>query len=131
MRNLLALAALALLTVVGVGWYLGWYKFQSTPEPDGHRQVTIDIDGGKVGRDIKKGEQKLHDVISSKGQQTPAAPQVPATSAVPPPPQTSTGALVPTGLNGTDVSDWTFPRQSEPAPVPLPPVEPVPPPPSY
>ena len=93
MRNLLALAALALLAFAVVGWYLGWYRLQTEPTGDGHRQVTIDIDGKKVGQDLKRGEEKLHDLVENKGT-TPAQPAAPGTAPgaqvpelpIPPPP---------------------------------------------
>ncbi|HTU93731.1 MAG TPA: hypothetical protein VMF69_26865, partial [Gemmataceae bacterium] len=45
MRNMLALFGAALLTVVGVGWYLGWYKVRSQPASvPGQHSVNIDID---------------------------------------------------------------------------------------
>ena len=31
MRNMLALFAMVLLTAIGLGWYLGWYKVSSQP----------------------------------------------------------------------------------------------------
>ena len=64
MRNLLALAALALLGFVGLGWYLGWYKIQATPTTDGHRQIQIDLNTNKIKTDVAKGETKVHDLIS-------------------------------------------------------------------
>ena len=64
MRNMLALFAAAILTVVGLGWYLGWYKLQpalsSTP---GHQSVNIDIDGKKLNADLKTGEKKAEKVL--------------------------------------------------------------------
>jgi len=34
MRNLLALVGLATVTFLGLGWYLGWYQFASTTDPN-------------------------------------------------------------------------------------------------
>jgi hypothetical protein len=67
MRNLLALFAAALLTVVGVGWYLGWYKVRSQPASvPGQHSVNIDIDTNKIGTDLQKGEQKLQQFLDRK-----------------------------------------------------------------
>ena len=60
MRNLLALLGFALLTFAAAGWYLDWYKIQSTTTPDGHRHVNIDIHSKKIGEDLNKGSEKLH-----------------------------------------------------------------------
>lgn len=75
MRNLLALFGAALLTVVGVGWYLGWYKVRSQPASvPGQHSVNIDIDTHKIGSDLQKGEQKLQQLLDkSKGDDTKKA----------------------------------------------------------
>jgi hypothetical protein len=61
MRNLLAFAAAAVLTVAGIGWYLGWYKVNTAPQSDGHRRVEIDINSDKVQHDLEKGERRVLD----------------------------------------------------------------------
>lgn len=70
MRNLLAFLAAATLTVAGIGWYLDWYKIQSTPTAPGRRNVNIDIDSKKIEEDVhkgvQKGEEKLQDVLDKK-----------------------------------------------------------------
>lgn len=67
MRNLLALFAAALLTVVGVGWYLGWYKVGSQPASvPGQHRVNIDIDTKKIGQDLHEGEEKLQHMLDKK-----------------------------------------------------------------
>jgi hypothetical protein len=71
MRNLLALAGLAVVTVVGVGWYLGWYKVQDSPTPDGHHHIQIDVDANKVKSDVNKGESKIHDFLSEPSDSNP------------------------------------------------------------
>jgi hypothetical protein len=72
MRNLLAFLGAVTLTVVGLGWYLGWYQVKSEPAPNGHRGVSIDINTVKIGADIKKGSEKLETIIEKKGQDQPA-----------------------------------------------------------
>jgi hypothetical protein len=59
MRNLLAFLAAVTLTVAGLGWYLGWYKVNSTSAGDGHRNVHIDVNTDKITEDIHRAEQKI------------------------------------------------------------------------
>ncbi len=63
MRNLLALVGLAVVVFAGLGWYLGWYSFQSETTSPGHRQIKIDVNTDKISKDVHKGEQKLHDAL--------------------------------------------------------------------
>ena len=68
MRNLLALFGAALLTVVGLGWYLGWYKVASQPASvPGQHRVNIDIDTKKIGTDFQKGEAETASIAREKG----------------------------------------------------------------
>ena len=67
MRNMLALFAAALLTIVGAGWYLGWYQVRSQPASvPGQHSVQIDIDTHKIGEDLQKGEKKIQQMIENK-----------------------------------------------------------------
>lgn len=70
MRNLLAFLAAAVLTFAGLGWYLDWYKVQSTPTLAGRTNINIDIDAKKISEDvhqgIKKGEEKLHSALEKE-----------------------------------------------------------------
>jgi hypothetical protein len=88
MRNLLALAAAVVLTVVVVGWYLGWYKVKTAPGTEGRREVTIDINGPKIGEDLSKGKEKLREMLDKKG------PTSVASVPVPPPPTRGTAPPV-------------------------------------
>lgn len=63
MRNLLALLAATVLTLAGVGWYLGWYSVQSTAGAAGKRQVNIEVDSHKISEDLQKGTEKIQQVI--------------------------------------------------------------------
>ncbi|HZV04936.1 MAG TPA: hypothetical protein VE999_07630 [Gemmataceae bacterium] len=68
MRNMLALFGAALLTLVGVGWYLGWYKVRSQPASvPGQHSVNIDINTNKISNDLHQGEQKLQQWLDKKG----------------------------------------------------------------
>jgi hypothetical protein len=67
MRNMLALFGAALLTVVGMGWYLGWYKVRSQPASvPGQHSVNIDINTSKISKDLQQGEQKLQQWLEKK-----------------------------------------------------------------
>jgi hypothetical protein len=63
MRNFLAFLAAALLTFLGIGWYLGWYKIDRQPSTPGHSHISVDIDQDKIGKDVKTGADKIKDVI--------------------------------------------------------------------
>jgi hypothetical protein len=64
---MLALFGAVLLTVVGVGWYLGWYKVNSQPASvPGQHSVKIDINTDKIGDDLKKGEAKFQTLLENK-----------------------------------------------------------------
>ena len=54
MRNLLAFVAAAALTVVGVGWYLGWF-----------RTVNIELNTTKIREDLNKGERKVQQLLEN------------------------------------------------------------------
>lgn len=118
MRNLLALAAAILLTVAVVGWYRGWYQVKTEPAADGHRQVTIDINAPKVGQDLQKGEDKVHDLLSKS-----TTPGGPTSGQLPPPPSTSPSTSG-TAANGQgwnrpgDEASWVFPGQDQIPPPP-------------
>ena len=66
MRNLLALAAVVIIILAVVGYYQGWYTFKDTPAPDGHHNITLDVDGNKIKEDINKVEEKVGGVLQKK-----------------------------------------------------------------
>lgn len=123
MRNLLALLGAAVATFVIVGWFLGWYKVQTTPGPNGHHQVHIDFNANKIKTDLDKGKTKLFGLIEVAKQQaaggdaqtvtpgaaplpTPPAISPPSLPGLPTPPQTVTpaGGFVPEG----DGTGWIY-----------------------
>jgi hypothetical protein len=61
MRNLLAFTAAVVITVAGLGWYLGWYRIRSAPADSGHRNVNIDFNTDKITGDIERAEKKILD----------------------------------------------------------------------
>jgi hypothetical protein len=120
MRNLLALGAAGVLGFAGIGWYLGWYKIQSTPAPDGHRTISIDVDTTKIKKDVNRGEEKVHDYLSKDGQTT--------SNSVPPPTSPTSGT--PTGFQRGGDGSLVYPATNDaPPPLPPPPTIPVLPPP--
>ena len=64
MKNTLALIGLVVVLVVGLGWYLEWYKLVSGPSKDGHRTFNVDVNTNKVTEDIKTGAKKVGEVIN-------------------------------------------------------------------
>jgi hypothetical protein len=74
MRNLLALFGAALVAFAVVGWYRGWYQLTTEPEPDGHREVKININGPKIEKDVQQGTQKLEQALENKLKGSPGPP---------------------------------------------------------
>jgi hypothetical protein len=111
MRNLLALLGAALVTFAVVGWYRGWYQVSTEPEPGGHREVKIDINGPKIKNDVQQGTQQLEQVIENKVKGGSA--EGPAL-----PPQ---GATVPPGTNAVPSGGQFAPPAGFAPPVYAPP----------
>jgi uncharacterized membrane protein len=63
MKNLLAFLAAAVLVFVGVGWYLNWFHINDAPAAPGHHAYSIDLNGEKIGSDVKAGGEKVVDAI--------------------------------------------------------------------
>lgn len=66
MRNLLAFAAAAMITLAAVGWYRDWFHIQSQSNSPGSRSVEININTRKIDEDLKKGEQKVMEKAEQK-----------------------------------------------------------------
>jgi hypothetical protein len=79
MRNLLAFLAAVCLTVAVCGWYLGWYTVESPPAPAGKRNVNIEINTVKIGKDIQRGSERLQDLLN-EGKDKAAEKKNPASS---------------------------------------------------
>jgi hypothetical protein len=78
---MLALFAMVLLTAIGLGWYLGWYKVSSQPASvPGQHSVQIDIDTKKIGADLQNGEQKIKQIIKDKTKDEAKPSDAPKTS---------------------------------------------------
>jgi hypothetical protein len=74
MRNMLAFLAAAALTVVGVGWYLGWYHVSSVPTDQGKRSINIELNTTKIDADLRKGENKIHEALENRHSGNDTAP---------------------------------------------------------
>src|SRR5436190_290205 len=87
MRNLLALVGLAVVVMIGLGWYLEWYKFGSDVGKDGHRTIKVEVDADKIAQDEKKFQQRVTDALNKKdGSGTTPSLPVPPLPPLPPPP---------------------------------------------
>jgi hypothetical protein len=73
MRNLLALVGLAIVLFAGVGWYCGWYTFQSTPTVTGEREFRVRVNTKEIASEVKQGAEKIEKAFG-QGEQRPAAP---------------------------------------------------------
>jgi len=124
MKNLLALAAAAFLIFAGIGWFRGWFHVKSEPGAAGKQHIEIDVDRTKIQDDLKKGKEKVHDLLSDGKDQT--NPSKPGTPQAPPTPGT-VGITLPPGSfqTSSDGTTITFPGGSlELPPLPLPPPTP-------
>jgi hypothetical protein len=74
MRNTLAFVAAGTLTMIGVGWYLGWFSFRSVPADAGHRSWTVDMNTDKISSDLRDAEQKVQKKLAEKSQTTATVP---------------------------------------------------------
>lgn len=73
MKNTLALIGLVVVLVVGLGWYLEWYKIGTGPSSDGHRTFNVDVNTKKPIEDGQNLQKKISGAINhddSKGSNT-------------------------------------------------------------
>ena len=54
MRNFLAFVGLIVVGFVGVGYYMGWYKFDLSPGKEGKQHLNVEFDTKKIGTDVEK-----------------------------------------------------------------------------
>ena len=83
MCNILAFLAALVLTVLGVGYYLGWYTVKSTMGASGHRSVNIDVNTTKIDQDVRKGSAKIEQALEKQGGQQPQKPSEPVNLILP------------------------------------------------
>src|SRR5688572_9564605 len=118
MRNLLALGGAALLVFAGLGWYLGWYKVQSTPTADGQRRIESDLNTNKIKQDVDKGKDKVRKMLSKdKHNTTQVVPQAPGNQPANPQPTGFTPGT-PTSFSPGNNTSFSYPGAP---PVPTPP----------
>jgi len=58
MRNFLAFVGATVVVVLGLGWYLGWYKVTPEKAGPGQSRLQVEINQDKIGEDVKYGAQK-------------------------------------------------------------------------
>ena len=68
MRNILAFLAALTLTVLVVGWYLGWYSVRSVPDKSGDNSFNIKINKRKIEKDIETSASEVQKAIEKKGE---------------------------------------------------------------
>ena len=72
MRNFFAFVGLIVVGFVGVGYYLGWYKFALSPGQDGKQHISVDVDTKKIGSDVEQGAEKGGQFVKDKLKKEPA-----------------------------------------------------------
>ncbi len=66
MRNLLALAALAVIIFAVVGYYQGWYAIEETAAADGQKSYRVVFFTNKTQEDLNKAKNELGEVLIKK-----------------------------------------------------------------
>jgi hypothetical protein len=100
-KNLLALVGLVVVAFAVAGWYLGWYKVGEQADADGHPQLRIQVNSGKVVTDLKKAEHEvIDDLNKTKTAVTPAPAQSAPPPPMPPPPAEPESWKMPVSKNG-------------------------------
>jgi Flp pilus assembly protein TadB len=73
MRTLGILVLVCLIVIVGLGFYLGWFKISTSGDSEqSHIQVTIDKE--KMRHDASKLKEGAHDLKEQPGKKTDAVP---------------------------------------------------------
>jgi hypothetical protein len=69
MRNLLVVLLLLVVVVAGLGFYMGWFRFSTTRDPQtGQPAAQLSIDEAKMKADAQKAKQKVSAASQAKGQ---------------------------------------------------------------
>jgi hypothetical protein len=63
MRNLLAFFGAAVVVLLGLGWYLGWYSITSQNAGPGQTRLQVDINKTKITTDVEEGAHKTAETI--------------------------------------------------------------------
>jgi len=72
MKRLLVVLVLLVAAVVGLGFYLGWFRF-STGGTDAHPSATITVDPDKIKADKEAAQEKVKDLGEKAKEKTGAA----------------------------------------------------------
>ncbi len=67
MRNFLAFVGLIVVAFIGVGYYMGWYKFAMSPGKDGKQNINVEVDTKKIG----EAGDELSGLVKDKLQKEP------------------------------------------------------------
>ena len=71
MRKLLFVLLLVVAAGVGLGFYRGWFSYETTSDPESGRQgIQIEVDQNKIKPDIEKAKQKIGGTVG-KGEDKP------------------------------------------------------------
>jgi hypothetical protein len=85
MKSFLAFLALVVIVVLGLGYYLDWFKF-SSQSSEGSTNINTQIDKKKITEDVEHAKQKVQD--TAKDLQEKIKPGTESTKEKnPPPPQ--------------------------------------------
>lgn len=115
MKNLLALVGAAVVLVVGLGWYLQWFKIGSEQSNAGKPKFSVEVESDKVKVDVNKGKETVVEFIKEheSGKGTPGQPtslplpggsftvpnqQLPPLPQLPPPPSGPAPGTNPTNI---------------------------------
>lgn len=76
MRNFLAFVGASVVVLLGLGWYLGWYKVTPQKSGPGESRLMVDINQQKIGEDVKygaqKGAEKVQEFLDKNKETNPA-----------------------------------------------------------
>jgi hypothetical protein len=95
MRNLLALIGAVVVLFVGLGWYLGWYKFAIEPSANGQQRIQLDVNTDKILSDTKTAGERVGHVIQGIQTGDPSKAQAPEFVGPPLPPDMPTRGTPP------------------------------------
>src|SRR5271166_5545192 len=62
MRAIFFTLVLAVLIVVGLGFYLGWFQIHTTRDNDNKVHVTLDVNRNKIDQDTQKARERAGQV---------------------------------------------------------------------
>jgi hypothetical protein len=66
MRNLLALAAVAVIAFAVIGHYQGWYTFRRSATPDGRQTIQVDVDTKRIENNVNEAKKEVGEFIRGK-----------------------------------------------------------------